>query len=341
MVDLSTVLLVVILAIDFVFSLWNAYASGLTWTLLRGHPGNRFAKAAAIAGMGLAFAGITYVLLIGIAFLALLASLIAVGDFVFLVSFDFLIFGAMIIGFGLVVTAQSVAIAYRERNWGSIAVSAWNVFAEVWDIAIYAQGFRTAASAVRSERGRVNVYALLAIAVAVGFLITFAAYLQGVRKAERSIEASPRQSEGQSVTVAPVPRKPPIWTHLRIVLAGIAVVVVLVAALVLWGLGPRPTVNVTTIDVWAPDNVCGLGTHPVSYAGFEDSPGSIDAFSLQIPNFNTSGCVLHSTTTNTSGFSLSNVQVPVMVPGGGNGTLSLTITLPQLGYHGVLDLVYS
>ncbi|HEV2231680.1 MAG TPA: hypothetical protein VGS18_05800, partial [Thermoplasmata archaeon] len=122
MADPTYLLLVFTLVLDFVFSLWNAYASGLSWSLVRNLPGQRFAKVSAIAGVGLAFAGISYVLTLVLSYLAVVVGALSLGEFLFLASFDFLVFGAMIIGFGLVVTAQSVAIAYRQRNFGSIAV---------------------------------------------------------------------------------------------------------------------------------------------------------------------------------------------------------------------------
>lgn len=342
MADPTYLLLVFTLVLDFVFSLWNAYASGLSWSLVRNLPGQRFAKVSAIAGVGLAFAGISYVLTLVLSYLAVVVGALSLGEFLFLASFDFLVFGAMIIGFGLVVTAQSVAIAYRQRNFGSIAVAAWNVFSEVWDISIYAEGFRDAAGAVSNDRERANVYALVAVAVGIAFLITFVAFRHGARRGEAAIEASPRQAEADA---ASPPGGPPAHAHHippRVVYAGIAVVVAIVVVLAIFVFTtPAPKVTVSEIDVWAPDNVCGLGANPVSYAGFEDSPGGIDAFRLQLPNFNTTACVLHGVTTNTSGFSLSNVEVPVSVGGAQNGTLHLTVSVPGNSYRGVLNLVYA
>ena len=185
MVDVGSLILIAILAIDFVISIWNGYASGLALTLLRGQSGQSFAKAAAVAGLGLAFAGMAYVMLVLFAFVALLIGYLGVADVTTVLAFDFLVFGAMIIGFGLVVTAQSIAIAYRRRSLGAIAISAWNVFAEVWDIAIYAEGFKSAYGALGGGRDRVNLYAVIALAVLVAFFITFAAYRHGVNRAEQ------------------------------------------------------------------------------------------------------------------------------------------------------------
>lgn len=342
MVGFSDIFLAVVIVFDFVVSLWNAYASGVTWTLLKNKPGQRFSKAAAIAGLGLAFAGMSYAILIIVSFVALFVGILAVGDVLFIVSLDFLVFAAMIIGFGLVVTAQSIAIAYRTRNWGAIAISGWNVFSEIWDIAIYAQGFNEAASVVKDGRGKINLYAIIVAAVGVAFLITFAAYRQGVRKAEASIDASPSQLGAEALGQA---GSPGLHTkHPRTLAIVGCVVVIIVVALILAVVtypGANPKVHVSEIDVWAPDNVCGYGGQLVGYAGFDDLSGSSDAFSLQLHNFNSTACAVQGVTTNTSGFGLSNVGTPVTVPPLQNGTLTLTIILPNNSFSGALDLIYS
>ena len=194
MVDLSTIFVIVIVVFDFVISIWNAYSAGVTLTLLRGQPGQTFARVAAGSGLGLAFAGMAYAMLIVFAFAALLLGVLVAGDVAVVLAFDFLVFGAMIIGFGLVVTAQSIAIAYRQRSFGTIAISAWNVFAEVWDIAIYAEGFKAAYGSLGGGRDRVNLYAVLLLAILVAFFITYAAYRHGVKSTERTLSGAPSSS---------------------------------------------------------------------------------------------------------------------------------------------------
>ncbi|MCI4347462.1 MAG: hypothetical protein L3J97_02440 [Thermoplasmata archaeon] len=194
MANLSLVFLVVIIVLDFVISIWNAYASGVTFTILRGKPGQTLAKVCAGAGLGLAFAGMSYATLIVFSFAALALGVLAATDVAVVLAFDFLVFGAMIIGFGLVVTAQSIAIAYQQRSFGRIAISGWNVLAEVWDIAIYAQGFRAAYGTLGGGRGRVNLYAVILLAVLVALFITYAAYSHGVRRTEAALNAGTHPS---------------------------------------------------------------------------------------------------------------------------------------------------
>ncbi len=342
MLGVTDLFLGFVLVFDFVISLWNAYAAGVTLTLLRRQPGKAFAKASAGAALGLGFAGMAYATLLVLSFAALWLNFLALGDFLFLVSLDFLVFGALIIGLGLVITAQSVAIAYRQRTFGTMALAGWNVFAEVWDLSIYAEGFRNAAAAVgSSERERVNLYAVLAAALGISFIMTYVAYRHGVRRAERSIADSPGQPPAD-----PIPydarhagRAHPLRT---VVIVGIVTVVVVVGLIAVAPyVTPSTKVTVTEMDVWAPSNVCGLNANPVSYSGFSDTVGSRDAFQLQLPNFNASSCTVQTVSTNTSGFGLSDVQVPVTVAASQNGTLNLTVLLPTSGYSGPLSLIFS
>ena len=341
MVDTTYLILAAILLFDFVVSLWNAYASGVTWGLLRHQTGHAASKACAAAGLGLAFAGMAYATTIVLAWVALQVGFLAIWDFVYLVSFDFLIFGAMIIGFGLVITSQSIAIAYRQRNFGAIAIATWNTFAEVWDIATYVQGFGTAAAVVKGERrDRANVVAILGVAVAISIIITYFAFRQGLLKSEGAIAQSPTQLAGDA-SPAPTPESRHHRALRRAVLAGVIVVVVAVAAISVGHfLPPSPQVVVREMDVWAPGDVCGLSGHPVSYAGFTDTPGVSDAFRLEVVDFNASVCTLSQVSTNTSGFSLTGVGVPLTIAPGQNEYLNLTIVLPPNAFDGPLNLIY-
>ncbi|MDE1819837.1 MAG: hypothetical protein KGJ23_07130 [Euryarchaeota archaeon] len=195
MVDLGLALLVVFLVIDFAISIWNAYMSGFSLTLIAKTPGEKpplLARAAAYAGLGLAFAGMSYVMMIVLGFAALQLGFLDGASFSLILAFDFLVFGAMIIGFGLVVTAQSVAVAYRQRSFGTVAISIWNVFAEVMDIAVYAEGFRSAYGTLKGggSRDEANLVAVALMAIAVAFFITYAAYRHGVKRANALVSGA-------------------------------------------------------------------------------------------------------------------------------------------------------
>ncbi len=195
MVDLGLLLLVIFLIADFAISIWNAYMSGFSLTLMKNSPGKaapKLPRYASYAALGLAFAGMSYVMMVVLGYLSFYLGYLTAGSLNVILAFDFLVFGAMIIGFGLVVTAQSLAVAYRQRSFGTIAISAWNVFAEVLDIAIYAEGFRSAYSTLRggSRKDDVNLVAILLISVLVAFFITYAAFRHGVRQANQVTSTS-------------------------------------------------------------------------------------------------------------------------------------------------------
>ncbi|MGC9099348.1 MAG: hypothetical protein ACP5HW_02250, partial [Candidatus Micrarchaeia archaeon] len=61
---------IIILAFDFAISIWNAYASGYNIGLIKKRRTSTFSKAAAYSGLGLAFVGITYVLVVVLSFVA-------------------------------------------------------------------------------------------------------------------------------------------------------------------------------------------------------------------------------------------------------------------------------
>ena len=122
----------------------------------------------------------------------------------------------------------------------------------------------------------------------------------------------------------------------------VVVLVVIVAAVGAFLLTlPPPNVDVQGLNVYAPDNVCGLNANPVGYSGFNASAGTQMALDLQLENFNLSACSVESVTTNTSGFSVSGVQAPDVVGPLGNGTLNLTLSLPGGAYSGIVNLVFS
>ena len=103
-----------------------------------------------------------------------------------------------------------------------------------------------------------------------------------------------------------------------------------------------PNVDVQGINVYAPDDVCGLSSNPVGYYGFNASAGSAEPLELQLENFNLSGsCTVRSVLTNTTGFSVTGIQVPDTVPAISNGTLNLTLNLPGSAYDGLVNLVFA
>jgi hypothetical protein len=125
----------------------------------------------------------------------------------------------------------------------------------------------------------------------------------------------------------------------------IVLVVVVVGFLVLGVIGyfflygAAPPVQVGEIDIFSPDNVCGLASHPIYYTGFNGSTGSSQVYDFGMPNFNGSSCTVRAVATNTSGFSIVAAQVPLAIPSGTNVSLNITIQSPSAPFTGALHLI--
>ncbi len=185
MASLSTLLTILLLVLIPIISAWNAYASGINIGRIRKNNIQGFSKYAAYSGLGLAFVGMTYFLLIVISVLAYGLGYIDASTVNVALSVDFLVFALLIIVFGIMVTIQSVIVAYQRRNFMSIFIAAYNIFAVIWDIYAYASGFRQAASVVANStrKNRGNVFVLVVAAVLIGYFVTHELYKKGLQKA--------------------------------------------------------------------------------------------------------------------------------------------------------------
>ncbi len=90
---------------------------------------------------------------------------------------------------------------------------------------------------------------------------------------------------------------------------------------------------------WAPDNVCGLNTNAIEFPGYNGSTGASQTLDFLMPNYNDTTCTVVSATTNSSGFSLSEIQVPLSIPAGGTVSMNITITSPSSDFSGNMNLV--
>jgi hypothetical protein len=147
---------------------------------------------------------------------------------------------------------------------------------------------------------------------------------------------------------APMP-PPPRRSKAKVVLV-IFVVLILVAGVAVFAFAflPGPSsdqVDIQEINIWAPDNVCGLNSNPVGFAGYNDTPGDVDQLELSMPNFNATSCTIAGLVTNTSGFSVSGLSLPLTIPGSSNPgnpvseNLNLTLNLPNTTFNGNVNLV--
>ncbi|MDE1762242.1 MAG: hypothetical protein KGH59_00450 [Candidatus Micrarchaeota archaeon] len=190
---IGSLLAILLLILNFGISIWNAYSSGYNITLLRKANAHGFTKAAAYSGLGLAFVGMTYVLVIVLAFIAYSAGYVSADTVNYALGFDFLVFGLMIIGFGIMVTIQSIMIAIHRKSIWSILGAVWNVFAIAFDIYTYATSFEEATQLMQGNReGRGNALVLVIIALLIAFFIVRTAYGLGAKKAEGISTVTPQ-----------------------------------------------------------------------------------------------------------------------------------------------------
>jgi zinc-ribbon domain len=139
---------------------------------------------------------------------------------------------------------------------------------------------------------------------------------------------------------APPPRR---RSRLLIVVVIIVVIILVIGVAAVLLVPPTPPIQVAGINVWAPDNVCGLNANPIGFTGWNGSTSQVQVIELEMPNFNSTSCTIEHLTTNTSGFTLSQVQVPLTIGFGANGnnTMNITVTSPSTSFNGILNLVVS
>jgi hypothetical protein len=137
------------------------------------------------------------------------------------------------------------------------------------------------------------------------------------------------------------PPSPPRRRRRGLIIAVIVVVLILIVAVVAFSflVTPAPPVQVGYINIWAPDNVCGLNANPISFYGYNGSTGASQVLDFGMPNYNDSACTIVSVTTNSSGFSLSAIQVPLIIAAQGTGSMNITITSPSSDFSGNMNLV--
>src|SRR5271170_3037728 len=140
-------------------------------------------------------------------------------------------------------------------------------------------------------------------------------------------DSPPMASAGPSMPYAPAP--PPQRRRRWRLIIVVAVVLILVIGFLACAYVESPQVAVGAILIWAPDNVCGLNSNPIYYSGFNDTTSNTQTIDFGVPNYNATPCTVVGVATNTSGFSLSNVQVPLSIPGMGNASMNITITTPS------------
>ena len=179
MTPLGLVLTVVVLIIDAVISVWNSYSAGKVSSVNRGL-GILFYMLGGLFPM-------TYVMSIVITVLLAYFKIITQAIVSLLLNFDFIVFGAVIIAWGVIATATSIIVTVRTRDWRAGLVSAYNIGSLVYDVWDYVSNITSAIAdftgdlaSDRDEDSAILVLVVVtAIALVIGFIITYAAYRAG------------------------------------------------------------------------------------------------------------------------------------------------------------------
>jgi hypothetical protein len=178
---LGLIVTVVILILDAVISIWNSYTAGQAASVNR-KLGILFYVLGGLMPM-------TYVMSIVITELLAYFKIITQAIVSLLLNFDFIVFGAVIIAWGVIATATSIIVAVRTRDWKAALISAYNIGALVYDVWDYLSNIISAIGDFASDlagggdddedSGLLFLIIITAIALVIGFIITYAAYRAG------------------------------------------------------------------------------------------------------------------------------------------------------------------
>lgn len=180
---LGLLLSIIFLIIDIVFSVWNSYNSGKIYAYRKGLGG-------VVYTLG-GFLPMSYVFVIIITFIFAYLGYLSASDITFLLGFSFLFFGLAFIMWGVIATAFSFIATVRGRSWTAGFITIWNAFATIWDAVTYISSFLSAWKSIRravdsSDFSILDIIAIIAIAVGIGFAISYVAFKEGL-KSERRI----------------------------------------------------------------------------------------------------------------------------------------------------------
>jgi len=193
---------ILIVIFDILISIWNAYNAGKALEYMKlNNIESDWPRMVAYSTLILSFAGAAYANTSLLSIAAYYLGYIDIYTLLGVLSFSFLVFGFLIILFGIVVTINSIIVASKTRRFFDIAIAIYNSIAVIWDIYSYIEGFSTAFSILRNqfgneERNSQGVFILIIIAaVLIAVFMVYGAFKYGkasVYKVEKmSMQPSP------------------------------------------------------------------------------------------------------------------------------------------------------
>lgn len=141
---------------------------------------NTWFKIVAVSGGILGFVGLTYSFILAAVALGYLGQQYLLATNVIL--------GLPIIVFGIIITIDSIIIAYKKKSFWSVAIALYNTVSTAWNIFIWMEsikevgGFGEAASDLADEDARVAVL----VAAVAGLVISYGLFQLGRKKARKT-----------------------------------------------------------------------------------------------------------------------------------------------------------
>ena len=196
------ILYILIIIFDILISIWNAYNAGKALEYMKlNNIDSDWPRMVAYSTLILSFAGASYGNASLLSIVAYYLGYINIYTLLGILSFSFLVFGFLIILFGIVVTVNSIIVASKTKRFFDIFIAIYNSIAVIWDIYSYIEGFSTAFNILRNqfsneERNSQGEFVLIVIAaVLIAVFMVYGAFKYGrasVYKVEKSyIQPSP------------------------------------------------------------------------------------------------------------------------------------------------------
>jgi len=180
------ILYILIVIFDILISIWNAYNAGKALEYMKlNNIESDWPRMVAYSTLILSFAGAAYGNASLLSIVAYYLGYIDIYTLLGVLSFSFLVFGFLIILFGIVVTVNSIIVASKTRRFFDIGIAIYNSIAVIWDIYSYIEGFSTAFNILRNqfsneEKNSQGMFVLIIIAaVLIAVFMVYGAFKYG------------------------------------------------------------------------------------------------------------------------------------------------------------------
>jgi len=179
---LGLILTVIVIIIDFIFSIWNSYNAGQIYANSK--------KLGILFYILGGFLSLSYIVTLIITLILAYLNYLPTVDFSFILNFDFLFFGLAIVMWGVIATTFSFMATVKGRRWSDAFVTIWNAFVTIWDAYDYISNFMSAAKSIikdseSNDFSIIDVIIIVAVAVGISFIISYAAFKEGMKRGRK------------------------------------------------------------------------------------------------------------------------------------------------------------